>query len=149
LDDVDNNQAELFERLWNHFARGESWTLYDDVLPVCQVLTQHRLMLGVASNFDDRLVSVCRHLLPPGLCENVYYSAQVGYPKPSPEFFEAVQQRCGLAGHEMLMVGDDVESDFHGARAAGWHALWLDRDRTANTDIDPRLAIHSLGDLLG
>lgn len=148
FDDVDGHLGELFEDLWNHFARSESWTLFADVMPVWQALSHRNLLLGVASNFDDRLVPICRQLLPPEVCENLYCSSDLGYPKPSPEFFAAVQRRCGLAKDEIMLVGDDLESDFCGARAAGWHALWLDRNHTPNPGVDPRLVIHSLHDLL-
>jgi 4-nitrophenyl phosphatase len=39
--------------------------------------------------------------------------------KPSPAFFELALRRVGVAPHQAVMVGDNVDTDIKGARAAG------------------------------
>ena len=49
-------------------------------------------------------------------------SAQV-VGKPSPEFFAAATASLGLAADQVVMIGDDLEGDVEGARAAGLRAI--------------------------
>jgi putative hydrolase of the HAD superfamily len=60
--------------------------------------------------------------------EIIFCSSQVGFAKPSPEFFQRVQHRLGWAPAEMLLVGDDPLRDCAAARQAGWQALHLARE---------------------
>jgi HAD superfamily hydrolase (TIGR01458 family) len=39
--------------------------------------------------------------------------------KPTAQFFHAAAQRLGLASGQILMIGDDIETDIGGAQAAG------------------------------
>ena len=43
--------------------------------------------------------------------------------KPSPDFFAAAARELGLPHHRIAVVGDDLESDVAGARAAGMTGL--------------------------
>lgn len=132
FDDVSSAAAEqLFAELWQHFSQPRHWTLYADVAPAWQALAVCGLSLGIASNFDARLASVCRGL-PPLDQARLFVSAEVGYPKPSPRFFAAVANQLQAAPHEILLVGDDLVRDIHGARQAGWHVLQIDRHATAS-----------------
>lgn len=50
-----------------------------------------------------------------------------GRPKPSPCIYLAACDRLGLAPHEVLHVGDDVEADVLGAARAGLATCWINR----------------------
>ncbi len=119
---------EALERLWRHFAQPQHWRLYDDVAAVWQDLTQRGFVLGIASNFDDRLDAICRGLPPLHQCRHVFISSQVGYPKPAPQFFRAVEERLGLRGDEILLVGDDWTNDVLGGRSCGWQVQHVVRN---------------------
>jgi putative hydrolase of the HAD superfamily len=131
--DVAGADGELFEELWRHFARPESWRLYDDAADTWRELQQQGLLVGVASNFDDRLLGICRGLPPLDACRHLFWSARIGHPKPSPHFFGRVQAELSLAPHEIVLVGDDWISDVLGARGAGWSAVFLDRSGQAKS----------------
>lgn len=47
------------------------------------------------------------------------------YGKPHLPVFHAIQTALGLPAERLLMVGDSLEHDIAGARAAGWHALLI------------------------
>ncbi|CAH2035760.1 unnamed protein product, partial [Iphiclides podalirius] len=50
--------------------------------------------------------------------------AEVGHTKPDREIFDhALKVHMNACPAECLHIGDDLEKDFRGARAAGWHAL--------------------------
>lgn len=118
----------LFDDLWQHFAAPENWSLFDDVAGTWQRLAGGGLTLGVASNFDRRLLAIGEALAPLDTCEHWFVSSRTGHRKPGRAFFAAIEQQLGLSGDELLLVGDDVENDYLAARAAGWQALHLARD---------------------
>jgi putative hydrolase of the HAD superfamily len=134
-----------FETLWNHFAQPRNWRLYDDAAQTWHKLEQAGCMVGIASNFDDRLQSVCRGLPPLDLCDRLFWSARLGHAKPSPKFFAKVEYELGLSPPEIVLVGDDYANDYLGATAAGWRAIHL--DRCISNPNAPAAVIRSLAEL--
>jgi putative hydrolase of the HAD superfamily len=126
LDDV-SDSAAAFDDLWRHFGMPASWRLFDDVADTWRRLAARRLRLGIASNFDRRLRQVCGGLPPLDECEDLFVSSELGFRKPSPDFFRIVEERLRLSGDQIVLVGDDWENDFVAARQAGWQAMFLDR----------------------
>jgi putative hydrolase of the HAD superfamily len=120
--------SRLFQSLWLHFAEAAHWRLYDDVAPALKELSRQGRHVGIASNFDGRLPRIVSQLPGLALCERVFVSSQVGYIKPDPRFFLSVQEQLSAEPAEILIVGDDLQADIEGARAARWHAAWLQRD---------------------
>jgi len=118
---------QLFEALWRHFEQPSNWRLFDDVEPTWRRLEAAGLTLAIASNFDRRLHAVLDGLPPLNGCRRRFISADVGHGKPSRPFFRAVVKGLGLPPEHVLMVGDNLENDYQGARAAGLAALHLDR----------------------
>jgi len=133
----------LFQRLWDHFTQPASWRPYDDVVACWRRLMDRGLKLGVASNFDDRLLSICRGLAPFHESKYVFLSSRLGYRKPALHFFRAIEKATKLGPNELLLIGDDWENDFLAAKSAGWQANYLDRTNTAATTI----AIRSLAEI--
>lgn len=56
------------------------------------------------------------------------WSFQVSALKPDPRIFQRACEVLGVEPGDGLMVGDSLEADYHGARAAGMRALHLDRE---------------------
>lgn len=122
-----NALDSLFEELWEHFADHRHWAVYDEVADLWQRLHERQFQLGIASNFDARLHKIAARLVPLDQAVEVFCSSQIGFGKPSPQFFESIEEQLGLAPHELLLVGDDLNRDFAAARSAGWHAVHLAR----------------------
>jgi putative hydrolase of the HAD superfamily len=59
----------------------------------------------------------------------INYAADLGVTKPSPEFFHAIEARCGLASDDIFFI-DDKATNVDAARALGWHAAVWDGNRT-------------------
>lgn len=123
----------LFERLWHHFAQPAHWRLFDDVADCWRKLQQRGLTLGVASNFDQRLHNICRSLPPLDRCDHYFVSSQIGFRKPAHQFFRAIERATCLEPPQLMLVGDDWQTDYLAATAAGWHAVHLDRAASAAT----------------
>jgi putative hydrolase of the HAD superfamily len=115
----------LFADLWAHFGRGEHWCVFDDVPAALQSLRKRGYRLAIGSNFDERLHPLVRNSrdLAEFAADEVFDSATVGWRKPAPEFFLALENALQLPASALLMVGDDLENDVNGALAAGWQAL--------------------------
>jgi putative hydrolase of the HAD superfamily len=124
----------LFAELWDHFARPESWRLFDDAGAAVRRLVDSGVTVGVASNFDARLPRVIEALLPEIPGDRVFASSLVGWKKPSPRFFRECELRLGRSAGEMTLVGDDDFNDFQAAAAAGWRGVLIDRDGTPSGD---------------
>jgi len=145
LDDATDRRA-CFVELFDHFSRPSAWRVEPETANVLTQLAAQGLTLGLASNYDHRLRSVIRGM--PALCPvmHLVISAEIGWRKPSRQFFTALCSAVMLPPERILLVGDDPANDFEGAQAAGLRALLFDPHRLAA----PGMAIISrLGELLG
>jgi HAD superfamily hydrolase (TIGR01662 family) len=129
--------------LTSRWAKHTNFELYDDTLPTLRRLRQEGLKLGLVSNSarDVREFAVHHGLdIDAGIS-----SFHHGKTKPHASIFRAVLDLLEVAPHEALMVGDSVDDDIEGARAAGMHAVLLDR-LGLRPDFAPRVA--SLSELM-
>jgi putative hydrolase of the HAD superfamily len=116
-----------FAELFAHFALPDAWRTDAHAPAVLEALTARSLLAGVASNFDERLHGVLAGA--PGLrlaAGRVVVSAEAGWRKPAPEFFAAVCRAASLPSEEIVYIGDDLDNDYDGARAAGLSAVLID-----------------------
>lgn len=72
--------------------------------------------------------------------------------KPSADFFNAVLDDMGLGKNEVLMIGDDIDSDVGGAQAAGLRGVLVRTGKyreayAAASNIKPDSIIDSVADL--
>lgn len=119
--------AELFQHLWEHYAEARHWILFPDVEACLHSYEQLGHTIVIASNFDDRLLPICEKLLPTIDKEHIFCSADLGFRKPDPRFYQSIQQRLEGVLIRPVMIGDDLEKDVLAARNAGWDAVHLDR----------------------
>jgi putative hydrolase of the HAD superfamily len=152
FDDVSDAGGQLFDDLWNHFAAPKNWRTFDEAPSVINSLIERGYMVGVASNFDERLPSIMKRLCPQIAGERIFHSADVGWAKPDKRFYKTVEELLGVESGSILMIGDHWKNDFAGPLSAGWTAIELRRSPEASspagspgTSID---AISSLTPLL-
>lgn len=117
-----------FDELFEHFGSSDNWKCFPDVGGVVERLREHGVKVAIASNFDDRLNSVCDGLKDLQTVDCRIVSSLVGYRKPAPQFFDAVVTQLGVDTQNVLMVGDDVVNDVRGALESGLQAALIDRD---------------------
>jgi putative hydrolase of the HAD superfamily len=119
-------------------------TLYDDVLPVLDLLVRdYRLFALSNGNADLSLCGIDQYF------EMSLAAREAGMLKPDPRIFEILLERAGLAAYEVAHVGDDAEADVEGARAAGVLPVWLNREAAAwpRESEPPALTIRGLDEL--
>ncbi|HZT80065.1 MAG TPA: HAD-IA family hydrolase [Gemmataceae bacterium] len=125
LGDVADPEA-CFRELFAHFARPEAWRCDPDAGPVLRELAGRGYLLGLASNYDERLRGVAAGLPELRPVTRLAISAEVGWRKPAAGFFAALCADAGLPPGQVLLAGDDFGNDYEGARAAGLAAVLVD-----------------------
>ncbi|MEY9935753.1 HAD family hydrolase [Streptacidiphilus sp. MAP5-3] len=122
--------------------------VFDDALPALDALSGYRHGLlsnsSVAYQHEKLAVLGLRDRFASLVC-----SEELGHAKPAPEAFLAGCSALGLPPDRVVYVGDRLTTDALGARAAGLHAVWLDRsgagDGLPEAADMPR--VHTLADL--
>jgi putative hydrolase of the HAD superfamily len=101
---------------------------FEDAAPALEELRARGMRLVVVSNWDWSLTDVLggTGLLP--LLDGVITSAEIGAAKPDRTIFEAGLAAAGCSATDAVHVGDSVQHDVEGARAAGIRPLLLARD---------------------
>lgn len=125
LDDVTDPEA-CFQELFKHFAQPAAWRCPPEAEEVLKQMLQRGLILGLASNYDQRLRPVAAGLPELAVIRHLAISSEIGWRKPAAEFFAAVCRLAGLPAERVLFVGDDPVNDYDGAAAAGLHAVLFD-----------------------
>ena len=60
-----------------------------------------------------------------------------GVKKPNPIIFNLALNRAGVTSQKSLMIGDSLEADILGAKAAGFHTLHFNAHREKTHDQAP------------
>jgi phospholysine phosphohistidine inorganic pyrophosphate phosphatase len=68
--------------------------------------------------------------------ENATGRKALVFGKPEPAFFQAAANRLGVPAGEILMVGDDIESDIGGAQSAGMQAALVRTGKFRGLDLE-------------
>jgi putative hydrolase of the HAD superfamily len=104
------------------------FTAFADARPAIAAARSRGLRVVVASNWDVSLHEVLGRLELLPLLDGVVTSAEVGARKPAPAVFHRALELAGASPTGAVHVGDSVEEDVAGARAAGVEPILLSRD---------------------
>ncbi len=123
--------AEVAERIAASYFehRDRDPALFPDTLPCLRAL-RPRYRLGLLSNGSRLPEKVGLS----GYFESVVFAQDHRVAKPDKGIFEIVERQLALAPERCVLVGDHPLNDVVGAKRAGWHAVWLDRDRDGFPD---------------
>ena len=100
---------------------------YPDARPALRELRRRGLRLVAASNWDCSLPDALAGVGLDGLLDAVVASAPAGAAKPEPGLFHTALEAAGVEPVAAVHVGDSLEHDVAGARAAGVRAVLLSR----------------------
>lgn len=101
---------------------------YPDVLAALAELRGAGHSLVVVSNWDSSLPSWVAHTGLLEAVDGVMTSAEAGAAKPDGRIFERALALVDARPQEALHVGDSLDADVEGARAAGLRALLIRRE---------------------
>ena len=120
---------------------------YPEVPGVLARLRAGGARLAVVSNWDVSLHDVLERTALRPLVDAVVISAELGVAKPDPAIFRAALDRLGAGPDGALHVGDSLEDDVAGARAAGLDAVLVARNGAPAPE--GVRAVRSLAELVG
>ena len=105
-----------------------------------------------ADESGERLHPICDGLPALGLFQKRFISSELGFRKPSPDFYRAIVSDLKADAENILMVGDGLQNDVEGALAVKMNAVLVDRKigRSSVVDQDvPYGIVRSLTELQG
>lgn len=85
----------FFDELYWRFAQPEVWRLYPECHEVLQALRAQRYIVGIISNWDNRLLDLLTGLGLMPYLDHVSISALVGWEKPHPAIFHHATAAVG------------------------------------------------------
>jgi putative hydrolase of the HAD superfamily len=118
------------------------------VVPGLRALRQRGLRLVVASNWDCSLPTWLARAGLADLIDGAASSAVAGAPKPAPAVFQDALRIAGVGADRAVHVGDTVESDVEGARAAGIRAILIRRSGELPDGIETVRSLEDVPSLL-
>jgi HAD superfamily hydrolase (TIGR01509 family) len=108
-------------------------------------------LLAVATNAKDSdETAIWAALERVGLAEHldrVYCYRNIGYAKPDRRFFDHIIADLLLPLAQIIMVGDDWDSDIRGANLAGLRAVWLNEGVFRDQHSEQVRTVHTLAEL--
>lgn len=129
-----------FEALWAHYARSDTWELFEDTPAAIQQLLEMDLRLGLISNFDSRLNSILDGFGIAGHFDPIVISSEVRARKPAPRIFSEALNRADCRPDQALHVGDESQADWDGAAQAGFRVFQLRRPENTLLDLVSQLS---------
>ncbi|MCP3983280.1 MAG: HAD-IA family hydrolase [bacterium] len=112
-----------FESLWVHFGTAAAWQLLPDARAVLGELRDRHYLLALLSNFDQRLRPLLSELDILDLFDSVTLPVDAGAAKPERLIFDVCLEQLGVANHRSVYIGDRLEEDLQGSKAAGMHPI--------------------------
>jgi putative hydrolase of the HAD superfamily len=121
--------SAFFSELYIHFGTAQPWFVYPDVLPALVNWRRMGIELGVLSNFDSRIYSVLQSLGLRDFFNSITISTQARAAKPDPQIFAIALEKHNCSPEAAWHIGDSVEEDYKGAKAAGLRGILINREQ--------------------
>ncbi|MDQ3887331.1 MAG: HAD family hydrolase [Actinomycetota bacterium] len=141
------NDDEVMEREDRRMmAMQRAWRLFDDVLPCLRWLRAVGLRIAAVTNAAScHQRAKLQALDLDAAFDAVVISDEIGVAKPDPVIFHAACAELGVGPAHTVHVGDRLDLDAQGARAAGLRGVWL--NRTTRSDRACPVGVTMISDL--
>jgi putative hydrolase of the HAD superfamily len=126
IDATDGQVMQLLARMFQLNA-SMKFVLFDDVPDTLKDLKTKGLKLGLLTNLQTEVNSMCAELGIANYLDFTVTSAEAGADKPQPPIFLKALQLARVNAAEAIHVGDQYQNDVAGARRVGISPLLLDR----------------------
>ncbi|MDI6715726.1 MAG: HAD-IA family hydrolase [Actinomycetota bacterium] len=124
---INGDCQKLAREIYHEFGHHHRWELFPDVRSTFEELKELGLKIGIVSNWDSRLTSLCFGIGITDYLDFVMCSAVVGRIKPQPEIFQMALDRAKVKPEETIHVGDHYYADVLGARSVGITPVLINR----------------------
>jgi len=117
--------SSVVEDLWEEQSNGV--TAVAEATPVLKTLNEMGIRLGIASNIWHPFYLGFRRVFAEilDLLDFMILSYQLGWKKPSWQFYQHAVSQAGIAENECWMVGDTYHHDIAPALRQGMRTIWL------------------------
>ena len=123
---TDDEQDNAFDGYLTWYRR--HWAAFDDARPALEVARSNGWRIGVLTNGSTpQQNSKLEQIGLADLVDVVCTSQSLGHSKPAVQAYHLTCEALGVEPAEALMIGDNLDLDVLGARAAGLAAEHLDR----------------------
>jgi putative hydrolase of the HAD superfamily len=122
--------------------------LFDDVLTTLKTVKEKKFTIGLLTNLQSEINSMCRELGIASYIDLTVTSGEVGADKPNPPIFLRALELSNVKPCEAIHVGDQYQNDVLGARGVGINPILLDRT-DLNSEIKDCPRIRSLIEVIG
>ncbi|PKG23782.1 HAD family hydrolase [Niallia nealsonii] len=135
--------AEAFPRL-----RKESPFVYEETFEVLDQL-KGKYKLVLITNGSPQLQNTKLEITPEiaPYFDEIIISGAFGRGKPDPSIFEHALAIADVHKEDVLMVGDNLNTDVLGATRAGIKSVWINREEAVPKEVIPTYEIQNLHDL--
>lgn len=124
--------------LIKYYGTRMCWHKYPGTIELLEYLRKKELILGVISNFDERLEAILEDTRIRIYFSFVLTSYDFGMEKPDTSIFDEAlriakeRHSVDVAPQEAIHIGDSVSNDYNGAKNANWNALLIKHDEAVN-----------------
>ncbi|KAG5344772.1 REG2 protein, partial [Acromyrmex charruanus] len=125
---------KIADSLISCYSTSKCWYKYPGTIDLLDSLQKKNIVLGVISNFDQRLDSILEDIRIRQYFTFVLTSYDFGKEKPSLSIFEEAlklmqyHSKGEILPQEAIHIGDRLDNDYFGAKSAGWNALLIKHD---------------------
>jgi putative hydrolase of the HAD superfamily len=142
-------EQDLVFKLMNRMRQlnaSMKFVLFDDVLFTLKTVKEKKLTIGLLTNLQREIDSMCRELGIAPYIDFTVTSGEVGADKPQPPIFLRALEQARSKPEEAIHVGDQYQNDVMGARGVGINPILIDRTNLY-PEINDCLRIHSLAEV--
>ncbi len=143
-----NNAQSLADTYTTNLGRCGGF--YSGVKELLEILTG-KILLGIVTNGVSETQRLRLEIHDFAKYFNaIVVSGEFGIPKPNPAIFNEALDLLGLSKDDnVIMVGDSLSSDMHGARISGLVSCWLNpKNDSDSSDVNVDYKIQSLNELV-
>lgn len=122
--------------------------VYEDTFEVLDKLKKdYRLVLitNGSPDLQNTKLTITPKLVP--YFDHIIISGGYGKGKPDKGIFEHALSLTSLQKDEVIMVGDNLNTDILGANRAGIKSVWINREQIERSEVEPTYEIQQLSDL--
>ncbi|CAD1475546.1 unnamed protein product, partial [Heterotrigona itama] len=120
------------------YSTSTCWPKYPGTIELLEYLREKNLILGVISNFDERLESILKDTKIRFYFSFVLTSYDFGVEKPDTLIFDEAlrltkeRHSIDISPQEAIHIGDSMSRDYIGAKNANWNAILIDHSDNEN-----------------
>ncbi len=127
-----NIAKDLGKKLYEVFGSGRKWEPFPDVPKALNAFFERGFVLGVVSNWDERLPRILAELGLAPYFKFIISSAEVGLAKPDERIFKRALDLAGVEPEEAVHIGDHLIADVEGPSRVGISPILIDRFNRLN-----------------